>query len=266
VVANAVAVGKEPLDALTTKLSAKLGAPELQQRLFEVLWDNLQNVGELGSLVQVKEGVETVLGDWVDAQAKRKGLGKVIASNTLPLFEAGGIAEEFDQQRVQQLVLQRKALEEEAQAIQQELLTAIEEVAGTAASDPAERLFAEDTARGLKLLQTLARHFDVVVMNPPYGSFVDRERVRKFVDTTYPLTKNNIYAAFIDRATQLVENEGYVGALVSSTFVNLKTFEKLRTEILLKRNPLLVMLDLGYGILDDATVEAAALVLKGGTA
>jgi hypothetical protein len=266
VVANAVAVGKEPLDALTTKLSAKLGAPELQQRLFTVLWDNLQNVGELGSLVQVKEGVEMVLADWVDAQAKRKGLGKVIRSNALPLFEAGGIAEEFDQQRVQQLVLQRQALEEEALAIQQELLTAIEEVAGTAASDPAERLFAEDTARGLKLLQTLARHFDVVVMNPPYGSFVDRERVRKFVDTTYPLTKNNIYAAFIDRATQLVENEGYVGALVSSTFVNLKTFEKLRTEILLKRNPLLVMLDLGYGILDDATVEAAALVLKGGTA
>jgi len=265
VVANAVAVGKEPLDALTTKLSAKLGAPELQQRLFTVLWDNLQNVGELGSLVQVKEGVETVLGDWVDAQAKRKGLGKVIASNTLPLFEAGGIAEEFDQQRVQQLVLQRQALEEEAQAIQQELLTAIEEVAGTAASDPAERLFAEDTARGLKLLQTLARHFDVVVMNPPYGSFVDRERVRKWVETTYRPFHNNIYSAFIRRATQLVEKEGYVGALVSSTFVNLTTFEKLRTEILLKRNPLLVMLDLGYGILDDATVEAAALVLKGGT-
>jgi type I restriction-modification system DNA methylase subunit len=221
-------------------------------------------VGELGSLVQVKEGVEMVLADWVDAQAKHKGLGKVIATNTLPLFEAGGIAQQFDQQRVQQLVLQRQALEEEAQDIQRELLTAIEEVAGAESSNPGERLFAEDTARGLKLLQTLARQFDVVVMNPPYGSFVNRERVRKFVDTTYPLTKNNIYAAFIDRATQLVENEGYVGALVSSTFVNLKTFEKLRTEILLKRNPLLVMLDLGYGILDDATVEAAALVLKGG--
>jgi hypothetical protein len=265
VVANAVAVGKEPLDALTTKLSAKLGAPELQQRLFTVLWDNLQNVGELGSLVQVKEGVEMVLADWVDAQAKRKGLGKVIATNTLPLLEMAGMADDIYQQEAKQLVLQRQALEMQAQAIQQELLTAIEAVAGAEASDPSERLFAEDTARGLKLLQTLARQFDVVVMNPPYGSFVDRERVRKFVDTTYPLTKNNIYAAFIDRATQLVENEGYVGALVSSTFVNLKTFEKLRTEILLKRNPLLVMLDLGYGILDDATVEAAALVLKGGT-
>jgi hypothetical protein len=264
VVANAVAVGKEPLDALTTKISAKLGAPELQQRLFTVLWDNLQNVGELGSLVQVKEGVEMVLADWVDAQAKRKGLGKVIATNTLPLLEMAGMADDIYQQEAKQLVLQRQALETEAHAIQHELLSAIEAVAGAEASDPSERLFAEDTARGLKLLQTLARQFDVVVMNPPYGSFVNRERVRKFVDTTYPLTKNNIYAAFIDRATQLVENEGYVGALVSSTFVNLKTFEKLRTEILLKRNPLLVMLDLGYGILDDATVEAAALVLRGG--
>ena len=27
---------------------------------------------------------------------------------------------------------------------------------------------------------------------------------------------------------------------------------------------MIVMLDLGYGILDDATVEAAAIVLKGG--
>jgi hypothetical protein len=51
---------------------------------------------------------------------------------------------------------------------------------------------------------------------------------------------------------------------VSKTFVNLTTFEKLRTEILLKRNPLIAMLDLGFGILDDATVETAAIVLRGG--
>lgn len=100
-------------------------------------------------------------------------------------------------------------------------------------------------------------------MNPPYGSFVPK--VKDFINDAYKLTKNNIYSAFIQRATQLVHSEGYVGALVSSTFVNLKDFEKLRTEILLKRNPMIVMLDLGYGILDDATVEAAAIVLKGGT-
>ena len=99
-------------------------------------------------------------------------------------------------------------------------------------------------------------------MNPPYGAFVPK--VRDFVKTAYPITSNDIYATFIDRATQLTELEGYIGALVSVTFINLKSFEKLRTEILLKRNPLIAMLDLGFGILDDATVETAAVVLRGG--
>lgn len=262
VVANAVNLGKDQLSALTEKLSARLGSRELQSRLYNVLWDNLQYVGELGSLVQVRESVSAVLDDWVEAQARAKGLGKIIPDDELPLFASAGMMDELDREQAKQLVLQRAALEEEAEAIQEELLTAIEDAAGALSGDPAERLFAEDTARGLKLLRTLSHSYNVVVMNPPYGAFVPK--VKDFVGAAYSLTKNDIYAAFIDRATQLVEPEGYVGALVSATFVNLKSFEKLRTEILLKRNPLLVMLDLGYGILDDATVEAAAIVLKGG--
>ncbi|MYF79708.1 MAG: hypothetical protein F4180_07635, partial [Chloroflexi bacterium] len=112
------------------------------------------------------------------------------------------------------------------------------------------------------LVQFLSRRYDVAVMNPPYGSFVPK--VKDFIKAAYPLTYNDIYATFVDRACQLTESEGYVGALVSSTFVNLKSFQKLRTEILLKSNPLIMMLDLGFGILDDATVQAAAIVLKGG--
>jgi tRNA1(Val) A37 N6-methylase TrmN6 len=172
------------------------------------------------------------------------------------------IVTEMEQGQRQQMELERTVLEEEAEQIRQELLTGIEEAARSE-TDPAQRLFAEDTARGLKLLELLSRHYDVVVMNPPYGAFVPK--VKEFINTAYKLTKNNIYSVFIERAAQLVHAEGYVGALVSSTFVNLKDFEKLRTEILLKRNPMILMLDLGFGILDDATVEAAAIVLKGGT-
>lgn len=261
VVANAVDVGKERLGQLVGRLGKKLGSPELQDRLFVTLWENLQSVGELGSLVQVRESVSAVLDDWVEAQAKRKGLGVIVREKAMPLFEAAGMSEDVDREHVRQMVLKRALLEEEAIAIQQELLAAVEDAAGDSAGDPAEQLFAEDTARGLKLLQVLSRTFDIVVMNPPYGAFVPS--VRDYVGAAYPLTKNDIYAAFIDRATQLTEPEGYVGALVSATFVNLKSYEKLRTEILLKRNPLLLLLDLGYGILDDATVEAAAIVLKG---
>jgi hypothetical protein len=267
VVANAVDLGAERLRRLVEDVLNRQGAKsaqtrEVAERLFRVIWGNLQYVSELGSLVQVREGVERVLDDWVEARAREKGLTRVFAPVEHPQLELGSILADLEREQARQLQLERRLLEAEARQLQQELLAAIEAEAAQVGGDPAERLFAEDTARGLKLLKILSRRYDVVVMNPPYGAFVPN--VKDFVKMAYPLTANDIYAAFIDRATQLTELEGYVGALVSATFVNLTSFEKLRTEILLKRNPLMVMLDLGFGILDDATVEAAAIVLRGG--
>lgn len=262
VVANAVNLGEERLHALVEHIGAKLGAAELRQQLFKTLWDNLQYVGELGSLIQVRESVERILGQWVDARAREKGLTSILGREAHPQLELGSILADMDKEKARQLDLQRRVLENEARQIQQELLAAIEDAAAQAGGDPTERLFAEDTARGLKLLQILSRHYDVVVMNPPYGAFVPK--VKDFVKAAYPLTYNDIYAAFIDRATQLTEPEGYVGALVSATFTNLASFEDLRAEILLKRNPLLLMMELGLGILDDAKVRAAAIVMRGG--
>ena len=267
VVANAVDLGAERLRQLVEDVLNRQGAKsartrEVAARLFKVIWGNLQHVSELGSLVQVREGVERVLNDWVEARAREKGLTRVFAPLEHPQLELGSILADLEREQARQLQLERRLLEAEARQLQQELLAAIEDEAAHVGGDPAERLFAEDTARGIKLLQILTRHYDVVVMNPPYGAFVPK--VKDFVKAAYPLTANDIYAAFIDRATQLTEPEGYVGALVSATFVNLTSFAKLRTEILLKRNPLMVMLDLGFGILDDATVEAAAIVLRGG--
>jgi len=262
VVANAVNIGEDQLRSLVSGLGDKLGSPDLQEALFKTIWENLQNVGELGSLIQVRESVTRVLDEWVDRQAKAKGITRVLAPKETGQLALGNIGMELELRQRRQMELERQVLEAEAEQIRQELLAGLEDAARSGA-DPAQRLFAEDTARGLKLLEMLSRRYDIVVMNPPYGSFVPK--VKDFINAAYKLTKNNIYSVFIDRATQLVRDEGYVGALVSSTFVNLKDFEKLRTEILLKRNPLILMLDLGFGILDDATVEAAAIVLKGGT-
>jgi len=262
VIANAVDLGEEHLRALIDHLGPRLGTNGVQERLFSALWQNLQNVGELGSLIQVRESVKAVLDEWVDKQARAKGVKVPFTEQYSEQIELGNLRSELQRERTRQLELERQLLEEEAEQLQRELVTKLESATAEAGTDPSQRLFAEDTARGLKLLQVLSRRFDVVVMNPPYGSFVPK--VSDFVKSAYPLTKNNIYSAFIDRATHLIEQEGYVGALVSNTFVNLKDFAKLRTEILLKRNPLIVILDLGFGILDDATVEAAAIVLRGG--
>ena len=262
VVANAVDLGADRLRSLVDRIGSKLGSPELRQRLFKTLWDNLQYVGELGSLVQVREGVGQVLDDWVAARAKRKGLTKLIRGRSGPQIELGSILTDTDREKAQQLELERKLLEREATQLQQELLVAIEDAAGESVADPAERLFAEDTARGLKLLQMLSRHYDIAVMNPPYGFFVPK--VKDFVKAAYPMSSNDIYAAFIDRGTQLTEPEGYVGALVPSSFKANSRFEPFRRELLLKRNPLVLMLDLGEAILDGATNETAAIVVRGG--
>ena len=262
VVANAVDLGADRLRGLVDRLGSPAGSPALRARLFETLWDNLRHVGELGSLVQVREGVTRVLNDWVDAEARSRGITKILQPAHEQQLELGDLRTQAARARAEQLELERTALEGEAAKLRRDLLVAVENAAAAIADDPADRLFAEDTARGLKLVQLLSRRYDIAVMNPPYGTFVPT--VRGFVDSAYPLTSNNIYAAFVERACQLTEPEGYVGALVSSTFKNLKSFEKLRTEILLKRNPLILMLDLGLGILDDANVQAAAIALQGG--
>jgi 16S rRNA G966 N2-methylase RsmD len=258
-----VKLGEDQVRELVNQagVGARPESAELRQKLFETLWLNLKNVGELGSLVQVGEGVTRVLDEWVEAQARAKGITKLIRNKESAQLSLESIDLSARRERVQQMELERKVIEDEAKRIRFELLAGLEQLAGQLQADPRQRLFAEDTVRGLKLLEVLSQAFDVVVMNPPYGAFVPE--VKEFIDDAYPMTKSDIYAAFIERATQLIEPEGYVGALVSSTFKTNVTHTKLRTEILLKRNPLVVMLDLGFGILDGATVEAAALVLRG---
>lgn len=263
VVANAVDIGEEQIRSLVGRLGDKLGSRSLQEALFKTIWENLQNVGELGSLIQVRESVTRVLDEWVERQAKEKGITRVRAPKDTGQLVMDTIVTEVEQDQRKQMELERRLLEEEAEQIRQELLTGLEDIARSE-PDPAQRLFAEDTARGLKLLEILSKHYDVVVMNPPYGAFVPK--VIDFVKVAYPIAYSSIDAAFVIRGTELTSTEGYVGALVPRNFVakTRKGMEEFRTQLLLKTNPLLLMIDLGSGILDDATVEAAAIVLKGG--
>ena len=261
VVANAVDLGEERLRALIDGLGNHTGSPELGERLFKTTWDNLRNVGELGSLVQVREGVTRALESWVDAEARSRGITKVIKQTTEKQLELA-IKTDADRDRAKQLALEREVLEQEAAMLGRDLLAAVEAAAASVADNPSGRLFAEDTARGLKLVQLLSRRYDIAVMNPPYGSFVPK--VKTFIRAAYPLTFNDIYAAFIERGCQLTVREGYVAALVPSSFKANSKFQRFRQEILLKRNPLIVMLEFGQAILDDATNETSGIVLHGG--
>jgi hypothetical protein len=110
------------------------------------------------------------------------------------------------------------------------------------------------------LIELVRRRFDVVLMNPPFGA-CSLPAKREF-DKSYPRTKNDLYAAFVERGVELLEAHGTLGAITSRTGFFLSSFRRWREEVLLKKAPPVVFADLGYGVLDSALVEVAAYCLE----
>jgi hypothetical protein len=122
------------------------------------------------------------------------------------------------------------------------------------------RLFAEDAAHGVALFGVAEKMFDVVLMNPPFGS--GSTRAKSDFEKAYPRTKHDVYAAFVERGIELAVSRGRIGAITSRTGFFLSSFQKWREDILLKEAPPAVFADLGYGVLDSAMVETAAYCLE----
>lgn len=130
----------------------------------------------------------------------------------------------------------------------------------TALQQARRRLFAEDSGQGLGLVELAEQRYDVVLMNPPFGA--GSARAKKDFEKAYPRTKNDVYAAFVERGIELLNPRGMLGAITSRTGFFLSSFQKWREEIILKQAPPVVFADLGYGVLDSAMVETAAYCLE----
>lgn len=102
--------------------------------------------------------------------------------------------------------------------------------------------------------------YDVVLMNPPFGAA--SKASKSYLSRAYPRTKNDLFAAFVERGIALLEPGAFLGALTSRTGFFLVSFQAWREEILLATAPPTVFADLGNGVLDDAMVEVAAFCLQ----
>ncbi|WP_437572090.1 Eco57I restriction-modification methylase domain-containing protein [Sorangium sp. So ce542] len=122
------------------------------------------------------------------------------------------------------------------------------------------RLFADDAAHGVALLGVGEKRFDAVLMNPPFGA--GSLRAKREFESVYPKTKNDVYAAFVERSIELLSSRGRIGAITSRTGFFLLSFQKWREQVLLRLAPPVVFADLGAGVLDSAMVETAAYCLE----
>ncbi len=140
------------------------------------------------------------------------------------------------------------------------LRTALTEFAQAAQASYQGRLFAQDALQGLRLIDLCREVFDVVVMNPPFGALASNTKDQ--LTKAYPRSKNDLLAIFVERGLELLRAGGRIGAITSRTCFFLSSFQKWREQLVLGIARPEVMADLGYGVMDDAMVEAAAYVLE----
>lgn len=192
-------------------------------------------------------------------------IGNVLAD--APLLGTLLKAEEALDQEIRRSVFEGKAgtlelTDEAAKATERELLNHLQAIADQASSSVVERLLAAEADDALRLVDVVRQRYDAVLMNPPFGEPVPE--TKSYLRATYqwlPTKDYNLLAAFVGRGLQLCKPDGYLGAITSRAGMFLTTFERWRREILLG-NRLVVLADLGYGVMEQALVEAAAYVIR----
>jgi hypothetical protein len=125
------------------------------------------------------------------------------------------------------------------------------------------RLFADDAIQGFAFLDVIRKRFDVVLMNPPFGT--PAVNAKSHIVDNYPNSKHDLACAFVDRWLEKCEPGGRLGAITTRTPFFLSSSTNWRKKTILKDGALETFADLGYGVL-DAMVETAAYTLsKGGS-
>jgi len=144
--------------------------------------------------------------------------------------------------------------------IELDLRKALTEFSQAGKSTYQSRLFAQDALQGIRLIDLCREVFDVVVMNPPFGALASGTKDQLI--KAYPRSKNDLLAIMVERGLELLRIGGRIGAITSRTCFFLSSFQKWREEVVLRIARPEVMADLGFGVMDDAAVEAAAYVLE----
>jgi hypothetical protein len=217
------------------------------------VFDKMQLAGEAGSLLKIEEDLADAV-----AEAKKQWL-------TRPKREQLTLWPEDKRPTVEQLGLfdvswiTDEAFWHQAEARVLDLFQTYARHAATG-TGLQRQLFADDAARGFAFVDLCRQQFDVVLMNPPFGEVSKPSKA--YIETAYPRTKNDVYAAFVERGLQLLYAGGMLGAITSRTGFFLSSFQKWREEILLREAWPSVFADLGYGVLDTAMVETAAYCLS----
>lgn len=204
-----------------------------QLETIESIWTDLQNAYKFGSLVRLDEKIEAYISALRNSDARLFSEEENTASE---LFKEG-------------------------------FLKNLEVAFERFASQQGSSFLSSKTQDAITFLQLLTQKYDVAVANPPYTDSADfGPELKKFVDTNYkqPYKFNtNLYAVFIKRCCEIINENGKVAMVHPPTFMYIKTFEDVR-KFMLEKMHISLFVEWGYlGMFhQSARVDAAMYILE----
>lgn len=85
----------------------------------------------------------------------------------------------------------------------------------------------------LRMAECLSPKYHVVVANPPYKSQSDlNKQLSSWLEKTFPRSKADLYAAFIERGFDLLRRDGFNAMVTMETWMFQSSYKKLRAKVL----------------------------------
>ena len=253
----------EPMPGEETMLKDFVGQlePKVLGQVVEVVFDKMKLAGEAGSLLKIEEEIR----DNVAAAKKQyvRETTKATDRKGQPLLFTQAAMDRLADKPDQPSLFDLSDITDEQFFEQAELrvIEALRQYAEKAHNGQRlqRRLFTEDAVRGFAFVDLCQKRYDVVLMNPPFGSSLASSI--PYLSGAYPQAYYDLYSAFVERAAGCLGPMGMSGCITSKTFFAATRLYGFR-QWLLSHATLTVCADLGIGVLDAATVETAAYIIS----
>lgn len=210
---------------------------ERERKIIEDLWEDLQNAHKFGSLIRLEEKLNL---KWFGTKDKDD-------PNQIVLFGQQNL-DDYDNFR-------------------NTFFTNLQKAVAQNTAKQGQTFLNTKTQDAITFLQLLTQKYDVAVANPPYTDSADfGPELKIFVEANYkqPYKFNtNLYAVFIKRCCEIINENGKVAMVHPPTFMYIKTFEDVRKFIVDKMH-ISLFVEWGYlGMFhQSARVDAAMYILE----
>lgn len=227
--------------------------PRVLGQLVDVVFEKMKLAGEAGSLLKIEEEIKESI-----AEAKRQWVKS-------PEMEQVALFPHLikNQPRQEKLRFDVKGITDEAfwDRAEESILSSLREYSERAENGRAvrRRLFADDTGKGFAFIDLCRKHYEVILMNPPFGECA--ESAFEYVSEAIPDWCKNLAAAFLGRNITNLNAGGRIGMVTDRTILIKSSYEDFRVHYALGELNIGPLVDLGWNVL-DANVEVSAVVFS----